>query len=339
MNRNSIRDKIKEGYRGMRSSHCRLSKSLPSISVWFGELCWCYGPLTNSFSGSQFRCPIQTGGAGYWDGSFKNPIPPVWMMVTFLTNSQHSLYHLTVSFLITSFVSCIYYLLLYNKNRTSVSCENLSLMLTCLESSGNGWVALLNCAGLSCLGLPGCQLIQTALAGVTVATWLCFKCFHPPSYLKAFSHGNGKGIIKEAWWVSYLKFLLIPLLIHLLISHWPKQVTWLSQSQRTEKVTPSPDGGLKKVTSQRLWIQTGWKIAIIFAIPNIPLFHTFCFNLCGSVWHGHNFFLFFLFLLFLQLTLYSSVLEIWIISYSCTHTMIVHDFLSRCFFPLPQLIL
>lgn len=201
-------------------------------------------------------------------------------------------------------------------------------MLTCLESSGDGWVALLNCAGLPCLGLPSCQLTQTALAGATVAAgaaWLCSKCFHPPaSHLTPFSHGNGKGIIKEAWWVSCLKFLFVS---HMLTSHWSKQVTWLSQSQRTEKVTPSPDGGLKKVTSQRAWIQMGWKIAIIFAIPSTPLFRTFCFKLCGTVCHGHNFFCFFL-LLFLQLTLYSSVLGIWIVSYSCTHTVIVHDVLS-----------
>lgn len=41
---------------------------------------------------------------------------PVWIMVGVLTNFQHSLYHLPVSFLITSYASCMYYLL-YNQKQ------------------------------------------------------------------------------------------------------------------------------------------------------------------------------------------------------------------------------
>lgn len=42
----------KEGYGGVSSSYCRLSKSLPSIRVQFGELLWCGGAADKSFSAS-----------------------------------------------------------------------------------------------------------------------------------------------------------------------------------------------------------------------------------------------------------------------------------------------
>lgn len=110
---------MKEGYRGAKSAHCRLRKSLPSIRVQFGGCDSVEGSLTNSFSGSLlFQCHTSR-----FEGQDVEivllkilPIPPVWTMVGVLPNFQHSLYHLPVSFLITSYVSCMHYLL-YNQQQ------------------------------------------------------------------------------------------------------------------------------------------------------------------------------------------------------------------------------
>lgn len=166
--------------------------------------------------------------------------------------STLTLYHSPVCFLI---ISC--HTISNNKNPTSY--KDLSLLLTCPESSGGSvggppqlcqtymprvaWWS----AGLDCFGLAA------VAAG---ATWLCFMYVPPPTIRLTDFLMAATGVIKQATMRKPISSFCLYLS---LTSHWPRQVTWLSQSQGAEQVALSPDGGSSKVTWQRVWTQRGVK--------------------------------------------------------------------------------
>lgn len=198
---------MKEGYRGAKSAHCRLRKSLPSIRVQFGGCDSVEGSLTNSFSGSLlFQCHTSR-----FEGQDVEivllkilPIPPVWTMVGVLPNFQHSLYHLPVSFLITSYVSCMHYLL-YNQQQifgVMWKFEFIAHMSGFIWGTA-GWLCwtVLDFHVWGCLVFSWSRLLGWWLWQLEPLAVL--QRPHPPTnYLQAFFHGSDRGMESKPWWVS-----------------------------------------------------------------------------------------------------------------------------------------
>lgn len=96
--------------------------------------------VTNSFSGSPLS-QFHTSGFESQDAGIVLlkilPVTPVWAMVGVLTNFQHALCHLSCFLSLLMPVVCIIHCI--TNNSYLVSCENLSLLLTCLVLIG-GWL-------------------------------------------------------------------------------------------------------------------------------------------------------------------------------------------------------
>lgn len=154
-----------------------------------------------------------------------------------------------------------------------------------------GRVTLLNCAGLTGLGLPGCQLIPIGYSGLgdcgSWNRWLCFGCLHSPaSYPQSISLWQRQDGIKHALMSKAVLNFCCVTPVNIPIEN-NKQITWLSQSQGTEQTTPFPggDSSAKVHTWQRSECKNGWRIEIIFCNLLCFSFPMSDFNLYETEWY------------------------------------------------------